>query len=306
VVTSCARIAIAVPLAVLMLLAAGGRARGADAQHPLTPSHRLTDGDTIYESGVPPQAAAAAKNADRAGLVRDGASLYGVHCASCHGTDLGGSNGAPSLLAAGGSSVDFYVSTGRMPSAVRSSSDGAAHEGAATIAAAGVQNYHIAPQFDERQMSAIVAYVDSRARQTIPIPAVRIDGATLQRGRTVFESNCQQCHGAAGEGATAGEQWTALPLYRATPTQIGEAIRVGPGVMPRFSSAQLSAGDIDAIATYVSYLQTAKQDYGGTVLDYLGPAGEGGIGAIFGLGMLFWVIYFTGTKADGRRFNERD
>lgn len=42
------------------------------------------------------------------------------------------------------------------------------------------------------------------------------------------------------------------------------------------------------------------------VMDYLGPISEGAVSAIIGVGFLFWVIYFTGTKADGRRLNELD
>lgn len=275
-----------------MLGASPPAAGAADDTHWLTPSHRAVDKGTLFEAGVPARGGPAASG-DRAQLVREGAVLYGVHCSTCHGADLKGTQGVPSLLQAGGAAVDFYLTTGRMPLALRSM-------------ASGSQAFHVPALLDAHQTAAVDAYVDSHARQLTPIPQVRVNASLLQRGRRIFEDNCQACHGAAAQGATAGEQWTALPLDKASPTQIGEAIRVGPGVMPRFTSAQLSAADIDAVATYVRDLAQSPQLYGGTVMQYLGPVSEGAVSAIVGVGFLFWVIYFTGTKADGRRVNEWD
>ncbi|MGH7756979.1 MAG: c-type cytochrome, partial [Vulcanimicrobiaceae bacterium] len=207
--------------------------------------------------------------------------------------DLNGSTNVPSLLHAGGSAVDFYLTTGRMPLADRAGK-------------IGTQAFHVAALFDARQTAAIEAYVNSRTTKSIPIPTVQLDPAKLQTGRRIFENHCEACHGAAAEGATAGYQWTAVDLYAATPTQIGEAIRIGPGVMPRFTQSQLSTADVDAVATYVRFLSTQPQTYGGTVMAYLGPTAEGAVGGLLGVGLLFWVVYFTGTKADGRRVHDWD
>ena len=271
------------------------------ATHWLVPSQRSIDGASFYGR---PQATEAAAKSDRARLVRYGATLYATHCTSCHGADLAGTRGAPSLLRAGGAATDFYMTTGRMPLALRASADGPERSPLGASEASGVQAYHVPPLFDARQTRALDAYVESRARETVPIPNVVLDGTLLPRGRRLFEANCQACHGAAAQGATAGEQWTALPLDQATPTQIGEAIRVGPGVMPRFTNAQLSARDVDAVATYVRDLVDRPQTYGGATLQFLGPISEGAVSAVFGVGFLFWVIYFTGTRSDGRRVNE--
>ncbi|GAC1566941.1 MAG: cytochrome c [Vulcanimicrobiaceae bacterium] len=275
-------------------------ARSADDTHWRTPAQRAIAGGSF--SGSPRRAGAAPR--DRARLARDGAVLYATHCTSCHGADLAGTRGGPSLLHAGGAAVDFYMTTGRMPLALRASSDEPDHSPLGPTEASGVQVAHAPPLFDARQTRALEAFVDARAREAVPIPEVALDGTLLQRGRRLFEENCQACHGAAAQGATAGEQWTALPLDQATPTQIGEAIRVGPGVMPRFTTAQLSTRDIDALATYVRVLADRPQTYGGATLQYLGPVSEGAVSAIFGVGFLFWVIYFTGTRSDGRRVNE--
>jgi ubiquinol-cytochrome c reductase cytochrome c subunit len=187
---------------------------------------------------------------------------------------------------------------------VRSWTD-ASGEPVGPIVAAGMQVFHGAPMFDAGQIAALDAYVGAHAAHSIPIPVVRTDPSELQRGRQLFEDNCEACHGAAGQGATAGYQWTALPLDRATPTQIGEAIRIGPGVMPRFPRTLLSDEDVSALATYVTNLTHDQKNYGGIVLGDMGPVAEGAIGAFVGLGMLFWVVYFTGTKANGRRLDER-
>ncbi len=288
-----------------MLGALRPAAGAADDTHWLTPSHRAVDKGTLFEAGVPARGGPAASG-DRAQLVREGALLYGVHCSTCHGADLKGTQGVPSLLQAGGAAVDFYLTTGRMPLALRAAQSGESRSPLGRSMASGSQAFHVPALLDAHQTAAVDAYVDAHARQLTPIPQVRLNASLLQRGRRIFEDNCQACHGAAAQGATAGEQWTALPLDQASPTQIGEAIRVGPGLMPRFTPAQLSAADIDAVATYVRDLAESPQLYGGNVMQYLGPVSEGAVSAIVGVGFLFWVIYFTGTKADGRRVNEWD
>jgi len=287
---------------------AGGRlapASAEDAEHWLTPSRPALNSETLFEAGVEPGDTTRA-SAARADLSREGAVLYGVHCATCHGADLKGSPGVPSLEEAGGAATDFYITTGRMPLANKASNVAAPTPPNGRVMASGTQAYHVPSLFDARQTAALETYVDAHAVKAITIPHVRLDATKLQRGRRLFEDNCQACHGAAAQGATAGQQWTALPLDLASPTQIGEVIRVGPGVMPRFTSAQLSNDDVAAVATYVRYLATEPQTYGGTVMGYLGPTAEGAVGAFIGVGFLFWVVYFTGTKADGRRLHELD
>ena len=279
-----ARAAFALGLAYAPLAMAGAVAARADsAEHPRIPSHRAPDAAGLYVDGIPPTDERPIVGS-RVRLAREGSVLYDVHCSSCHGVDLRGTKSGPTLMASGGVGVDFYLTTGRMP-----------------LAIPGTQANHVSPHFNDDQVAALDAFVDARAARSIAIPHVALDGGRVQAGRSLFESNCEACHGVGAQGATAGGQWTALPLDRATPKQIGEAIRFGPGVMPRFTEAQLSTTDIAALATYVRYLATTPQTYGGTVMGYLGPPAEGFIGAFVGVGTLFWIVYFTGTKADGRR-----
>ncbi len=256
-------------------------------RHPLVPSERATSADTIFDQGVPPGDRSVSRAAT-SGDLREGRELYDTHCVTCHGANLQGSSGVPSLQNAGGAATDFYLITGRMPGAARAT-----------------QAVHMAPHFTRQQIDALDAYITSRAKRAISIPTVTVNAALLQHGRSLYEEHCQACHGAGAEGATAGYGWIALPLYRSTPTEVAEAIRIGPGVMPRFNASQLSARDVDAIATYVHALSVEPQRYGGLTMDYLGPTAEGLIGGILGVGALFWVIFFTGTKADGTRLHER-
>ena len=280
----------ALACAIFAGLAAGTSplARADSAEHPRVPSHRAPDAAGLYVDGIVPSDETPA-NGSRGRLLREGKVLYDVHCTSCHGADLRGTPSGPTLMDSGGVGVDFYMTTGRMP-----------------LAIPGTQAAHVSPHFNDEQIAALDAFVGARAARSISIPHVALDGGLLQAGRSLFESNCEACHGVGAQGATAGGRWTALPLHRATPTQIGEAIRFGPGVMPRFTQGQLSTTDIDAIATYVRYLATTPQTYGGTVMNYLGPPAEGLVGAFVGVGTLFWIVYFTGTKADGRRIGDYD
>jgi ubiquinol-cytochrome c reductase cytochrome c subunit len=241
-----------------------------------TTSHNAVDGRTLFASGVP--------RGQLPATAQDGASLYAVHCATCHGAQLQNSSDAPALRHAGAAAVDFYLTTGRMP-----------------LAGVPTQAFHSAPHFDRQQIAAIEGYVRLHSDGSGPIPDVRMRPGGLQRGRMLFEANCEACHGAAAQGATVGYGWAAPPLDRATPTQIGEAIRIGPGMMPAFTPRQLSDADIGALAEYVRTLAENPQNYGGTVMGYLGPTAEGAVGAVVGVGFLFWVVYFTGTKANGRR-----
>jgi ubiquinol-cytochrome c reductase cytochrome c subunit len=261
-------------------------------EHPRLPSQPGLNPDLIYEQGAPD---GSASQRDRpsgrpfsAALLGEGRALYDTHCITCHGADLRGTPGVPSLAQAGGSAVDFYVATGRMPGAIKVQ-----------------QAVHMDPHFTPSQIAAIDAYVTSRASVVTPIPNVVTNAGLLQHGRLLFEDNCEACHGVAAQGASAGGDWIALPLYQATSKEIGEAIRIGPGVMPRFTDAQLSDRDIDSVATYVRYLTVTAPSYGGFTMDYAGPAAEGLVGGVLGVGALFWVIFFTGTKADGTRLSKK-
>ena len=198
-----------------------------------------------------------------------GKLLYRVYCSSCHGERAQGSANAPSLRNKSASDVHLMLDTGLMPESVPHVDD------------------LRAPAFDETQMRAIVDYVDSfspHADHSLPV----VVGGDAVRGRAQFAEHCAVCHGAAGGGASVGAENVAPSLHTVTTLQVAEAIRAGPGVMPRFGSDVLTADDVAGIARYVVSLQrdsgTPREDRGGIALGHVGPVAEGFVAWVFGIG----------------------
>jgi ubiquinol-cytochrome c reductase cytochrome c subunit len=206
----------------------------------------------------------------------EGRELYEQHCASCHGSELQGTENGPRLTSSGAASVDFMLSTGRMP-----------------LAAPGAPVGRRSPFFDDAQIRAIVAYVSSRSTG-VAIPVVDAADGDLALGQQAFAANCAACHGASGTGDSIGGNQIALSLYEATPLQIAEAIRVGPGAMPRFGERTVEAEEVDAIAAYLLELRSMDNP-GGLGLTRVGPVAEGFVGVVVGLGLLLLIIRLTGT-----------
>ena len=198
----------------------------------------------------------------------DGRTVYTVHCSSCHGNDLRGGPDAPSIRGAGTADVDWWVGTGRMPAAVP-----------------WVQAQRHAPLLSPAEIRAVVTYVASVAPGGLPIPVVAA-GRNLQHGRALFAENCEHCHGAYGQGNSVGSSSIAPSLAYPTNTQIGEAVRVGVGMMPKFGSRQLSDAELADVVGYVDYLRTDRQTPGGLELSATGPFGEGVVAwLVCGLGI---------------------
>jgi ubiquinol-cytochrome c reductase cytochrome c subunit len=63
-------------------------------------------------------------------------------------------------------------------------------------------------------------------------------------------------------------------LKQATPTQIAEAVRIGPYLMPKFSKTAISDRQLDSI---IAYVESAKKphDRGGWGIGHIGPVPEG-------------------------------
>ena len=209
--------------------------------------------------------------------VARGLELYVASCATCHGVQGQGTGQGPSLVGVGAASVDFMLSTGRMPL-----SDPAA------------QPVRRPPEYSPEEIEAIVAYVVSLGPGGPAIPAVATAEGDLVRGRSLYSANCLACHGAGGQGASVGGGAVAPAVDRATPVEIAEAIRVGPGAMPPFTEDQLSEADLSSVARYLMFLRAAE-DPGGVGLGHVGPVVEGLIGWLVGLGILLVVVRLTGT-----------
>lgn len=223
-------------------------------------------------AGTPP-----ARAQDEA-LVGEGRTLFELNCMSCHGTGAAGTQDGPSLLGVGAASVDFQLSTGRMP-----------------LADPAEPARRREPRFSPDQIGAIVAYVTSLAPGGPPIPAVDAARGDLSRGQLSFADNCAACHGVGGSGDSIGGAQIAPSLYAANEVQVAEAIRVGPGAMPRFGEDLITPQELDDVARYVRYLQDSP-DPGGLSLGRVGPVAEGLVGLVVGLGALILVIRLTGSR----------
>jgi quinol---cytochrome-c reductase cytochrome c subunit len=210
-----------------------------------------------------------------------GFELYAQHCSSCHGIDASGTGDGPSLLGVGPAAVDFMLSTGRMP-----------------LANPGDQAVRQEPALSDEEIAAIVGYVSSLAQgEGEPIPTVEPSRGSLADGQLLFAQNCAACHGIAAQGNAVGGGGIAPSLGDATPRQIGEAIRTGPGVMPRFGDIVLDDRAVDSIARYVARVQHDPVSPGGANLGFVGAVAEGFIVWLVGIGLVLLLVRGTGSRA---------
>ena len=106
-----------------------------------------------------------------------------------------------------------------------------------------------------------------------PVPQPHPAPGDVAAGRELFTEHCAGCHQVAAEGGIMPGA-KAPPLDRASATEIAEAVRIGPYVMPKFSERDLSDDELNAIVSYVEYTKNAE-DAGGWGISHLGPFPEG-------------------------------
>lgn len=213
-----------------------------------------------------------------------GAYLYMTHCSSCHGENGQGSNVAPSLIGKPATDIHLMLDTGRMPASVPYTNE-----------------IHKLPRFTDAQMTLITKYVQSFTPSGTDSTMPLIMPGSVAHGRALFTENCAHCHGAVGNGASVGYDNVAPSLMNATVFQVGEAIRSGPEMMPRFGPDELSDQDVSDIARYLNFVQTqsgAPQsiDAGGISLSHVGPVAEGLVAWLFGIGLLVLFVRSIGTR----------
>lgn len=219
--------------------------------------------------------------AQEAGLVADGGDLYFQSCAGCHGQRGEGSQRGPALAGVGEASVHFQLSTGRMP-----------------MDAEQRQPERGPVAFNAEEIDALVAYVASLGEGGLPIPDVDLAGADVAEGQRLYQLNCAACHSSTGAGGALTGGATAPNLGAATPVQVAEATRLGPGPMPRFGHDALDDAQVDDIASYVKFLQESENaNAGGWGLGRLGPVMEGLVAMAIGLGVLIILIRMIGERA---------
>jgi len=195
-----------------------------------------------------------------------GAELFAANCASCHGIDGSGISSprpgasdieglGPALRGVGARAADFYLRTGYMP----------------------LSSPHKEPSsgrvlFSEKEIESLIAFVAALGKGP-GIPHPDPAAGSIAQGLNAFTLHCAGCHQALARGGfVTGAR--VPPLQGVTATEIAEAVRIGPYLMPRFSTSQISNAELNSIIRYV--LSTAHPDNaGGWGIGNLGPIPEG-------------------------------
>jgi ubiquinol-cytochrome c reductase cytochrome c subunit len=216
--------------------------------------------------------------------------LFTQACSACHGEHGEGVRGkGPSLRGVGAAAADFYLETGRMP----------------------LSNPHVPPQrtkppYNARARRELTAYIASLCRQGIPrsgcrpgaggpaVPAVNPSKGDLQQGFDAFTDHCAGCHAITARGGVA-PPGAAPALQQANATEIAEAVRVGPYLMPKFSERQIDQHTLDSITAYV--LSTHRlPDKGGWGIGNIGPIPEGLVAWLLAGTVLLIVVRVIGER----------
>ncbi len=205
-----------------------------------------------------------------------GRTLFVQSCSSCHALSARGVPGrGPSLVGVGAEAADFELSTGRMP-----------------LASPRDEPLRTTPRFDPQDIEALVAYVGSLGGPAIPkVDAARGD---LAAGFRAFTLDCAGCHQALARGGTV-TGGVAPSLIEATPTQIAEAVRIGPYLMPPFSKHAIDTATLNSIVRYVQYAKNPPNE-GGFGLGNIGPIPEG---------LVAWLVAGAGLLLIARLIGER-
>jgi ubiquinol-cytochrome c reductase cytochrome c subunit len=210
-----------------------------------------------------------------------GKKIFLANCASCHGKNAEGSVNAPSLIGVGEASVDFQVSTGRMPGA-----------------ASGPQLEVKPVQFTLEEIDAMAAYVGSLADgPSIPDEAYLQANGSAASGGELFRINCAMCHNAAGAGGALTQGKYAPQLMESSAKTIYEAMITGPQNMPVFNDANITPEQKNDIITYLTYLQN-NSSVGGEELGSLGPVSEGLLAWLGLLGLLVVIAVWLAAKSN--------
>lgn len=238
------------------------------------------------------------KGTPKSGLAAYGYHLYGEFCLGCHGGNAAGRQNephyatgagplrmqeqqggiAPSLHGVGALAADFYLETGYMP-----------------LPHIGEQPRRRRVLFlSQPQIRALVAYVASFGGPPIPKPQPQL--GNLSEGMQLFTARCAGCHQVVAQGGyVTGALPPPLVIGGVTATQIAEAIRIGPYVMPTFTYKDISERQLDSIVRYVLYAQHPDHP-GGWGLNFLGPLPEGLVTWFLAIPALLLACMFVGRR----------
>ncbi|MGH9046551.1 MAG: cytochrome bc1 complex diheme cytochrome c subunit [Acidimicrobiales bacterium] len=208
-----------------------------------------------------------------------GRALFETFCSSCHGTQAEGTSRAPNLVGVGPGTIDFWVTTGRMPAENTTA----------------IQAPRKPARLSNQEALEVAAFVNSLDPSRPGIPKVNVKTANVATGASLFALNCAACHTITGTGDELAFGTYAPSLRAADATQVAEAIRTGPGNMPRFSGNLSNAQVRDVVAYVTEYIQHPSNP-GGFALGGVGPVAEGFVALLFGVGLLALVAFWLGDR----------
>ncbi len=239
----------------------------------------LTALGLAYLTFAPKAQTATAADVDAA-QVAAGKQVYDNTCITCHGANLQGVVGrGPSLVGVGEAAVYFQVSSGRMPADAN-----------------GAQIQPKEPLIKPEDIDSLGAYIqDNGGGPVIPDGNLRND-AEISRGGELYRLNCASCHNFTGQGGALSQGKYAPAMTEATDRQIYGAMLSGPQNMPKFGDGQLTSNEKQAI---ISFIQNNKAtiDPGGYSAGGFGPAPEGLIAFLVGMGAIVAATLWMGSRA---------
>ena len=211
-----------------------------------------------------------------ADLVAHGRILFVEGCSTCHGLDAEGIAGvAPSLRGVGAQAADFYVRTGRMP-----------------LDKPGDQPLRSHPEYTVQEIDAIVAYIGSLGGPGVP--TVNPSTGNLGEGMRLFSLYCAGCHQIGIRGGVVTDAY-APDLRPSTATDIAEAVRIGPYVMPVFNEELIDPQELNSIVRYVQFTQK-PDNRGGWGIGNIGPIPEGMVAWFLGGVALLFIARLIGER----------
>ncbi len=248
--------------------------------------HLISYGNTAITYSNPPQS-----------FITAGRLLFAQTCSSCHGNQANGvgpdgnATIGPNLQGVGAATVDFWVSTGRMP---------------ATDVKA-VEAERKPSRLTPVQALELAAWVNSLDPSVPAVPNPHLAGADQSVGQDLFSLNCAACHTIEGSGDALafGTNAPSLQNRQVTAQQIAEAVRTGPANMPRFSG-NLTDAQVADITSYVTGRLQHPTNPGGFALGGVGPVAEGFVALLIGVGGLALICFWIGDRSGSDEPEEGD
>jgi ubiquinol-cytochrome c reductase cytochrome c subunit len=239
--------------------------------------HLISYGNRYITYDNPPQS-----------FIDAGRLLFAQTCSSCHGNDANGvgQNGlaaiGPNLQGVGAATIDFWVSSGRMP--------------AADVKA--VEAERRPTRLTPLQALELAAWVNSLDPAVPAVPDPHLNGADQSVGANLFSLNCAACHTitGAGDALAFGTNAPSLQVRSITARQVAEAIRTGPANMPRFSG-NLTDQQVADLVSYVTTRIQHPDNPGGFGLGGVGPVAEGFVALLIGVGGLVLICFWIGERS---------